>query len=147
MKKWYVYELYNLLGTVEYVGESSYLDKRFKEHTKSKRGKFYNRTDISMNVVKTFDNRRDAYYYQIELQKQYSLETDIEKIGKYIKGKPKSAEQKRKMSEAKLGKAISDTHKENIIKANKARTGIPLSAEHKRKISEAGIRRYYTTNT
>jgi hypothetical protein len=71
----YVYELINDKGIVEYVGESINPLNRFKEHTKHKprrgMGKFYGRNDISLNVVKGFDNHKDAYQYQLELQSKY----------------------------------------------------------------------------
>ena len=132
MKTHYVYELYNLLGTIEYVGETIDTKDRLKHH-KSSQGKFYKRTDISMNIVKGFDNRKDAYQYQCQLQKQYGLITDSEimsDVGKKNKGKPKSAEHKQKMSEAHTGKKR-----------------LPFTEEHKQKIREAAIRRYSTTNT
>lgn len=76
--KFYVYELVNSLGTIEYVGETTNIESRLKNHL-SKSGKFYARTDITINVVSEFDNRKDAFNYQCELQKQYGFETDFEK--------------------------------------------------------------------
>jgi predicted GIY-YIG superfamily endonuclease len=86
---WQVYELYNLLGSIEYVGETMYPNRRFREHTKSKTGKFYGRTDISMNIVKEFDNPKEAWDYQCKLQKEYGLPTDGDILSKSIKGKTK----------------------------------------------------------
>jgi predicted GIY-YIG superfamily endonuclease len=88
MKKYYVYELVNLLGTIEYVGETATPKRRFYSHTKLPpkkgvgAGRFYNRSDIFMNIVKEFDNKKEAFDYQIELQKEYGLVTDIEKLKK-----------------------------------------------------------------
>lgn len=130
MKKHYVYELYNLLGTVEYVGETVDTKRRFNEHTKSKKGKFYKRTDININVVKEFDNKTDSFFYQCKLQKEYGLETDSEIFSKVQKGKPirlHSLETKQKMSELRKGK--------------------PKSEEHKKKISQSVKARYSTTNS
>ena len=86
MKKWYVYEIINLMGTVEYVGETTMPKRRFYSHTKIApkkglgAGKFYNRSDIFMNIVCEFDNRKDAFEYQCDLQYQYGLETDKVKL-------------------------------------------------------------------
>ncbi len=80
MKKWYVYELVNLMGTVEYVGETINPKRRFYEHTKTKpspqTGKFYGRNDIFMNIVKEFDNKKEAWSYQCILQSQYGFKSE-----------------------------------------------------------------------
>ena len=77
MKKVYVYTLVNNNGQVEYVGETIYPIKRMQQH-KSKYGKFYNRNDIKMQIIKEFDSKTDAYYFQCELQKQYGFDSDYE---------------------------------------------------------------------
>ena len=82
MKKWYVYELINLMGTVEYVGESYRPDVRYNAHVKWLGGKFYGRGDIFMNIVKEFDKKTDAYHYQCLLQNQYGIESDRDKNAK-----------------------------------------------------------------
>ena len=85
MKKWYVYEIVNLMGTIEYVGESTRPYERFINHTKHKGspnnsfGRFYGRTDVFMNLAAEFDNKIDAFEYQCELQKQYGLISDRDK--------------------------------------------------------------------
>jgi hypothetical protein len=116
MKKYYVYEIRNLLGIVEYVGETSNPKDRFSRHIHrrpclTKKGNvsngvggFHKRTDVSMNIVKEFDNRKDAYYYQCELQKQYGFKTDSEKQADKFRGKTHSDETKLKMSLAKTKK-------------------------------------------
>ena len=83
MKKWYVYEIVNLMGTVEYVGETINPKERLANH-KSKHkgngtGKFYGRNDIFMNIVKEFDSKSDAFNYQCELQKEYGFVSDRNK--------------------------------------------------------------------
>jgi predicted GIY-YIG superfamily endonuclease len=124
MKK-YVYELVNLMGTIEYVGETVRPKIRFNEH-KSKDGKFYGRQDISMYIVKEFDNKKEAWNYQCQLQKEYGLITDSEQNSKKtkgrtcpIKGKNHSIETKQKMSEAKKGKTISEETKLKLSLAAK----------------------------
>ena len=72
----YVYEIVNTLGTVEYVGETVNIENRFKQHTKKKTGKFFGRNDLSINAVAEFLTKKEAYSYQIELQKSYGLKTD-----------------------------------------------------------------------
>ena len=109
----YVYELINLMGTVEYVGETQNPKRRFREHTRSKPtsglgvGKFYGRTDIFINIVKEFDNRKDAYDYQCKLQKEYGLISDVEVFHKNFnkghKGYKHSIESKEKMRLAAIG--------------------------------------------
>ncbi len=89
MKKWFVYEMVNLLGTVEYVGETSNPEKRLKNHFLKTRGNGYGsfgyRQDIVFNIVAEFDNKKDAFNFQCDLQKQYGFETDLEKMQKHIK--------------------------------------------------------------
>lgn len=106
----YVYELVNLMGTVEYVGETKNPELRFKQHTKWKPlkpglGKFYGRTDIIMNVVKEFNNRKEAYDYQCKLQEEYNLLSDentfVKNFANRHKGYKHSEEAKLKMSKAR----------------------------------------------
>lgn len=87
MERIFVYELVNLMGTVEYVGVSKNPNRRFEEHTKQRPyqtsqngefkanyGKFYRRSDIILNVVTSFDNTTDAHKLEDELKMEYSLE-------------------------------------------------------------------------
>jgi predicted GIY-YIG superfamily endonuclease len=74
MKK-YVYKLINSKDKIEYIGETMHPNARFRVH-KSK--KFRGRNDIKMVIVAEFDNRKDAYNYQCDLQKQYGLISDKE---------------------------------------------------------------------
>ena len=75
MKKYYVYEIVNLMGTVEYVGQSCDLKARMANH-KAPKGKFKGRNDIFMNIVAEFDNVSDAFDYECLLQTQYGFKTD-----------------------------------------------------------------------
>ena len=76
--KYYVYELINSLGTIEYVGCTYRPKNRFNEHTKNKpspgSGKFYGREDLIMYIVKDFDNVKDARLYEGELKLSYGME-------------------------------------------------------------------------
>jgi predicted GIY-YIG superfamily endonuclease len=82
MKKYYVYEIVNLMGTIEYVGETTMPKRRFYSHTKIApkkglgAGKFYKRLDVFMNIVSEFDNKKDAFDYQCNLQLEYGIDTD-----------------------------------------------------------------------
>jgi predicted GIY-YIG superfamily endonuclease len=88
MEKRYVYELVNSFNKVEYVGETNNPQRRFKQHTKIKpndlnsNGKFYNRTDISMRIVKEMYSRSESFMFQSKLQTKYGLESDRDKIKK-----------------------------------------------------------------
>jgi predicted GIY-YIG superfamily endonuclease len=97
MKKWYVYELINTMGSVEYVGETTNPEERFYSHTKRQsvlkkdgkpngHGKFYKRTDIFMNVVEEFNNKTDAWFFQCKLQKEWGLKSDAETNSEARKG-------------------------------------------------------------
>jgi len=125
MKTWYVYELYNLVGTVEWVGESVNPKSRLYSHTKRKNyptngnGKFYGRTDISMNIVAQFDNRIDAWDYQCKLQKEYGLNTDRETNSKAHIGNTHSTETKLKISQSQIGKVKSEETKRRMSEAIK----------------------------
>ncbi len=81
---YYVYELVNLLGTVEHVGQTVRPRIRFWEHTSTKpkkrsgKGKFYGRLDISMHIVSTFETKSEALQAEYDLQIQWGLPTDRE---------------------------------------------------------------------
>ena len=79
MKKHYVYEIVNHIGTVEYIGETINPKIRLQRHKGNKNNKFYKRKDIVLNVVKEFDNKSDAYEYQCKLQNQYGFINDRDK--------------------------------------------------------------------
>lgn len=158
MKKWYVYEIVNLMGTVEYVGESSNIKNRWRNH-KSINGRFHNRLDVFMNVVKEFDNRRNALDYQYELQTYYGLETDIEKRkfewtdvskqkistihknNKHFLGHKHTNETKKKLSEASKGsnnKMYGKKHSDETRKKMSDKLkGKIISDEQKQKLSAA----------
>lgn len=81
MRKHYVYELINLMGTVEYVGETYRPKIRMYGHTKVKpsitnknrEGKFYGRQDLVMYIVAEFNNRKDALELEGKLKLSYGL--------------------------------------------------------------------------
>ena len=125
MKKYYVYELVNLDGIVEYVGESTRPNKRFYEHLKHKphvtnhNGKFYGREDINLNVVAEFETHKEAFEYQCKLQKKYGFKSDAEKNSERCIGRTSprknvslTADTKLKMSEAR--KRYWENKKQNI---------------------------------
>jgi hypothetical protein len=84
---YYVYEIVNLLGTVEYVGQTKDPSYRLLQH-KSKpnrnqtgHGKFYKRLDISMHVIASYPTRKEARKVEEELQIFWGLPTDRSKGG------------------------------------------------------------------
>lgn len=81
---YYVYELVNLMGTVEYVGETKNVKERFRLHTKvnpekNRQGKFYKRQDINMHVVATYETKAQSRQAEYELQIFWNLPTDRSK--------------------------------------------------------------------
>jgi predicted GIY-YIG superfamily endonuclease len=76
--KYFVYEIVNTMGTIEYVGETYDIEQRFLNHI-SKSGKFYKRQDIIINIVAEFPTRKEAYAYQCKLQNEYGWESDLDK--------------------------------------------------------------------
>lgn len=81
---YYVYEIINTLGTIEYVGETKRPKERFRCH-KNNRGRFYKRCDVFMNIVCEFEKKNDAFNYQCVLQSEYGFITDSKKAS--INGK------------------------------------------------------------
>ena len=83
---YYVYELINLMGTVEYVGQTKYPNKRFREHIFSSpknigKGKFYKRQDIFLNIVCECETENIARQIEFEMQNYWNLVTDKSKCG------------------------------------------------------------------
>jgi|TARA_R110000751_G_scaffold231693_1_gene332947 predicted GIY-YIG superfamily endonuclease len=71
----YVYELRNSRGEVEYVGETRRPKRRPIEHLKyNKKSPFLGRTDLTFNIVATFNDRRQALKLEGELKLSYGLE-------------------------------------------------------------------------
>ena len=76
---YFVYELVNLMGTIEYVGRTKDPRRRFGEHTRTKpnkkntNGMFYGRQDLLLNVVKSFDDIKDANKLEGELKLSYGI--------------------------------------------------------------------------
>jgi hypothetical protein len=115
MKTYYVYELVNLMGTVEHVGETTRPIKRFANHIKHKPSKgngiglFYGRHDLIMNIVSKHYSKLEAFNYQCELQKQYGLKTDREKYSR-----KDSLETRNKKALSKKGKSRPQWVKDKI---------------------------------
>jgi len=76
--KWSVYTIVNTQNEIEYIGCTSNPKRRWYNHTYwyqgSGIGKFYGRTDVKMEVVKEFDNRREGWDYEAELKLQHGFE-------------------------------------------------------------------------
>ena len=82
---YYLYELINSLGTIEYVGQTKNPDKRFRQHIFTKpvnsnkhsgNGKFYGRQDIFMNIVGTYNTENEVRNSEYSLQLEWGLPTD-----------------------------------------------------------------------
>lgn len=81
MKTYYVYELINTMGTVEYVGETKQPKRRMYDHTQIKPiyksgafGTFYGRQDLIMNIVTSFADRKEARELEGKLKLMHGLE-------------------------------------------------------------------------
>ena len=88
--KFCVYAIINTLGTIEYIGETQFPQQRFKGHLNNKKGNFYKRQDIFMDIIEFLPTKREAWYRQCELQKEFGLESDLEKMTKHPACKKKS---------------------------------------------------------
>jgi predicted GIY-YIG superfamily endonuclease len=86
----HVYELINTQGIAEHVGETENIKRRFYQHTTSKTGKFYGRTDLFLRVVNSFDTKKEAYEFQNELQKFWGLTPDNRKMARIGEENPKT---------------------------------------------------------
>ena len=75
---YYLYELYDTYGNVVWVGETRNTKRRLWQH-KYKTGRFHGK-DVTMVVIGTYENRSDAWEIQVQLQKEYGLETDRDKL-------------------------------------------------------------------
>ena len=74
----YVYKLINGSGEVEYIGETKSTRWRWYDHVRRKRGRFYGRTDITLQVLSEHECRFESYRVQCEWQRHFGLKTDLE---------------------------------------------------------------------
>ena len=71
MKTYKVYKLANTEGTIEYIGQSKNPLFRFKyNHLKDR---FKGRYDLSIHIIKEFDNLTDALNYECEMKTKYGF--------------------------------------------------------------------------
>ena len=101
MKSYYVYEIVNLVGTVEYVGHTDNPEHRFRQHTKWKpgnHGKFFNRQDVFMNLVSVHSTKKEAKSEEIKLQNFWGFLTEDEKVSFSTMGKSKNKGSKNSQS-------------------------------------------------
>jgi hypothetical protein len=102
MKKYYVYEIYDLQGKVLDVGETARtVEDRLREKTQPKNGKFPGRDDLCVRSVAEFMDRKKALKLEGELKLQYGLEwtenTRLLGFDKKLAGEA-SAKKSRKLS-------------------------------------------------
>lgn len=80
---YYVYELVNLMGGVEWVGCTENPKVRWKKHTgppqKNGNGKFFGRQDISMHIAATYAAKAEALQAEFDLQIFWGLPPDRNK--------------------------------------------------------------------
>jgi predicted GIY-YIG superfamily endonuclease len=81
-RTWFLYELINHYGTVEWVGVTYRPQYRLKQHTKVRPnplkkcgyGLFFGRTDLIMSIVQAYEVRKEALDAEILLKEEYGLE-------------------------------------------------------------------------
>ena len=84
----YLYALINEAGVVEYVGETKSTRWRMYDHCKRKRGRFYGRTDLTLEVLSEHECRFESYRVQCEWQNHFGLKSDLEKSSEgFAKGR------------------------------------------------------------
>jgi predicted GIY-YIG superfamily endonuclease len=83
MKKYYIYELWNELGQVVYVGCTGNPKKRYTQHVKTKPkppytgfGMFY-KQNLKMHIVKEFTDFNEALQYEAVLKYDWGLRDEI----------------------------------------------------------------------
>jgi predicted GIY-YIG superfamily endonuclease len=130
MKKHYVYELVNLMGTVEYVGETNNPRLRYNSH-KCKSGNFYKRADIILNVAKEFYNKNEAWDYQCLLQNEYGLLSDRDKIVNQRTGSKHTNKTKKRISKLlKINNSLTSEIKSLGGKAGLKAQNVELKCPH-----------------
>lgn len=95
MKLYYVYELVNLMGTVEYVGHTENPKRRYVQHTKklgNGQGKFFGRQDITMHLVSTHPTKKEAIKEELKLQSFWGFENEGEKSSRLRKEESRKGE-------------------------------------------------------
>jgi predicted GIY-YIG superfamily endonuclease len=93
--KHYVYKIVNSNNEIEYIGETKNPTVRLRHHI-CKNGKFSNRKDVSLEIIKECKGKKSAFNYQCKLQKELGFETDREKSSRNMKEiQKKTTERKR----------------------------------------------------
>ena len=85
----YVYKLKEENGKILHVGETANPTRRMYSHRGIKKSKFYG-LKFSMEIIKQFPNKKEAYEYQCQLQKQYGLITDRQRMARHAEDNPKT---------------------------------------------------------
>jgi len=87
---YYVYEIMNSLGTVEYVGVTkNYRLRKWRHFARPTKhhGKFYGRLDCIIYQVAKFSTKKEALIHEKELHNLHGLITQGEKISQYLRNK------------------------------------------------------------
>lgn len=107
--------------------------------------------DVIVKIVKTFDDRQDAYDYEIEHHKEmvklgHPIQNLLGNSG-YWTGK-KRPDIGRKLSKSLTGRHLSEEHKRHISENNgRWNLGIPMPEERKQKVSDSIRKKYATDET
>jgi hypothetical protein len=83
----YVYKLKEENGKILHVGETVNPTQRMYSHRGIKKSKFYG-LKFSMEIIKQFPNKKMAYEYQCQLQEQYGLITDRQRMARTGENNP-----------------------------------------------------------
>jgi len=81
-RTWYLYELVNPLGKVEYVGVTYRPQYRLRQHVQIRPnakkiggyGMFYGREDLTLAIVHGYEDRKEALRAEAQLKTHYGLE-------------------------------------------------------------------------
>ena len=96
-----VYKIINKNGVVEHVGHTHDIQMRWVKHTKRKpsagQGKFYQRTDVTYEVISEWDTKEKAreseiywqVYYQLQDNGGYARRKHSDETIEYIRNSPK----------------------------------------------------------
>ena len=80
---YYVYKLVDESGHTVHIGETKYPKQRLYDHTRRKpapgHGKFYGEK-LTLEIMSTHQDRKEAWWAQVYLQREEGLQTDYEKL-------------------------------------------------------------------